>query len=108
MLAQQLKALAPYIRRYEEQIAELFSQHPDSPLFNNLPGAGDNLAPRLLSAFGSNRGRFSSPLEALTFFGLAPVNRTKRQKHLGPLSLGLPQILTPILPRIRQPLPSLL
>jgi transposase len=73
MLAQQLKALVPYIRRYEEQIAELFSQHPDSVLFNNLPGAGDHLAPRLLCAFGSNRERFSSSLEALTFFGVAPV-----------------------------------
>jgi transposase len=75
MFAQQLKALAPYIRLYEEQIAELFSQHPDSALFNNLPGAGDHLAPRLLSAFGSDRERFISPLEALTFFGIAPVTQ---------------------------------
>lgn len=73
MLAQQLKALAPYIRRYEEQIAELFSQHPDYELFNNLPGAGDHLAPRLLCAFGSKRERFASALEALSFFGVAPV-----------------------------------
>jgi transposase len=46
MLAQQLKVLAPYLTRYEEQIAQLFTQHPDSALFNNLPGAGANLAPR--------------------------------------------------------------
>ena len=54
-------------------IAQLFAQHPDSVLFDNLPGAGDQLAPRLLSAFGSDRDRFQSPLEAVTFFGVAPV-----------------------------------
>jgi transposase len=73
MLAHQLKDLAPYIARYEKQIAQLFAQHPDRVLFDNLPGAGDQLAPRLLSAFGSDRDRFQSPLEAVTFFGIAPV-----------------------------------
>jgi len=73
MLARQLQALAPYIRQYDEQIAQLFSQHPDRVLFDNLPGAGDALAPRLLSAFGSNRDRFDNVLEPLSFFGLAPV-----------------------------------
>jgi transposase len=73
MLAHQLKDLAPYIARYEKQIAQLFAQHPDSSLFDNLPGAGDCLAPRLLSAFGSDRDRFQSPLEVLTFFGVAPI-----------------------------------
>jgi transposase len=73
MLARQLKDLAPYIGRYEKQIAQLFAQHPDKDLFDNLPGAGDQLAPRLLSAFGSDRDRFQSHLEALTFFGIAPI-----------------------------------
>ena len=73
MLAHQLKDLAPYIARYEKQIAQLFAQHPDRVLFDNLPGAGEQLAPRLLSAFGSDRDRFQSPLEAVTFFGIAPV-----------------------------------
>jgi transposase len=73
MLARQLKDLAPYIARYEQQIAQLFAQHPDSALFDNLPGAGDCLAPRLLSAFGSDRERFQSSLEAVSFFGVAPV-----------------------------------
>lgn len=73
MLAQQLKALAPYIVLYEKEIAQLFAQHPDSALFNSLPGAGEALGPRLLSAFGSDRDRFTSPLEALSFFGIAPI-----------------------------------
>ena len=73
MLARQLKDLAPYIARYEKQIEQLFSQHPDRGLFKNLPGAGEQLAPRLLSAFGSDRDRFPSAVEALTFFGVAPI-----------------------------------
>jgi transposase len=73
MLAGQLKDLAPYIARYEKQIEQLFAQHPDRGLFDNLPGAGRQLAPRLLSAFGSDRAHFSSALEALTFFGVAPL-----------------------------------
>jgi transposase len=73
MLARQLKELAPYIARYEKLIAQLFAQHPDSALFNNLPGAGDQLAPRLLTAFGSDRERLQSSLEAVSFFGIAPV-----------------------------------
>jgi transposase len=73
MLAQQLKNLAPFIALYDQLISELFDSHPDSALFNNLPGAGKQLAPRLLTAFGSDRERFQCPLEALTFFGLAPI-----------------------------------
>jgi transposase len=73
MLAQQLKTLLPYIAIYEKQIAQLFGSHPDSFLFSDLPGAGPALGPRLLTAFGSDRDRFSSSTEAATTFGLAPI-----------------------------------
>ena len=72
-LLEQLKSLVPFIALYDRLISELFDSHPDSALFNNLPGAGKQLAPRLLTAFGSHRERFQSSLDALTFFGLAPV-----------------------------------
>ena len=81
MLAQQLKALVPYIARYEKEIAHLFEGHPDSALFNNLPGAGPTLGPRLLTAFGTDRERFQSPLEAVTFFGVAPVTEQSGQSQ---------------------------
>jgi transposase len=73
MLAQQLKALGPYITRYEKEIAQLFDRHPHSASFHNLPGAGPTLGPRLLAAFGTDRERFQSASEAVTFFGVAPV-----------------------------------
>jgi transposase len=73
MLAQQLKSLLPYIAIYEKQIAELFGSHPDHFLFSDLPGAGPALGPRLLSAFGTDRDRFSTAAEASTTFGIAPI-----------------------------------
>jgi transposase len=73
LLAQQLKSLLPYIALYEKQIAQLFGSHPDGFLFSDLPGAGPALGPRLLTAFGSNRDRFSSSTEAATTFGIAPI-----------------------------------
>jgi transposase len=93
MLARQLQALAPYIRQYDEQIAQLFSQHPDRVLFDNLPGAGDALAPRLLSAFGSNRERFDNVLEPLSFFGLAPVTERSGKTTLIHFRWACPKFL---------------
>ena len=58
MLAQQLKALAPYIGLYEKEIAQLFAQHPDSALFNNLPGAGEVLGRRVSQRFRLRSGAF--------------------------------------------------
>ena len=73
MLAQQLKSLLPFIAQYEKQIAELFGSHPDSFLFDNLPGAGPALAPRLLTAFGTDRDRYEDASDVSTLNGIAPV-----------------------------------
>lgn len=72
-LAAQLKALAAQIRDYERRISELFARHADAPLFEQLPGAGRALAPRLLAAFGSDRSRFASAAELQSYSGVAPV-----------------------------------
>ena len=73
LLAQQLKSLLPFIAEYEKRIAELFGSHPDSFLFDNLPGAGPALAPRLLTAFGRDRDRFEVASDVSTLNGIAPV-----------------------------------
>jgi transposase len=51
----------------------LFRQHPDHFIFDSLPGAGELLAPGLLSKFGDDRQRFptSGSLQALA--GTCPV-----------------------------------
>lgn len=73
MLVEQIQALNEGIEAYEERLRELFSQHPDAPLFESLPGAGANLAPRLLAAFGTDRDRFDDPAQMQQYSGIAPV-----------------------------------
>src|SRR6516162_5326332 len=80
MLARQLKALLPDIARYEQNIAELFAAHPNRFLFENLPGAGSALAPRLCSALGSDPDRWESAQEISTLDGIAPVRRASGKK----------------------------
>jgi transposase len=73
MLAKQLRTLHGSIAEYDQQIAQLFAQHPDAFLFDGLPGAGPALAPRLLSAFGTDRDRYPAPKDMQTYAGIAPV-----------------------------------
>ena len=53
-----------------------FDQHPDAELFRSVPGAGEVMAPRLLTAFGSDRTRFANAEAVSTFSGIAPVTRS--------------------------------
>lgn len=73
MLARQLLALRPAIAAFEQRIAELYAAHPDRAIFDSLPGAGPALGPRLLAAFGSDRGRFESAASIQQYSGIAPV-----------------------------------
>lgn len=68
-----LKTLGKHIAEHERQIQALFKEHPESPLFRELPGAGRNLAPRLLVAFGTDRTRYSCAADLQRYSGLAPV-----------------------------------
>ena len=72
-LVSQIPLLTQAIERYDQQIAALFDQHDDSTLFGSFPGAGASLAPRLLAAFGSDRGRFEFAAEMQQLAGIAPV-----------------------------------
>ena len=74
-LVSQIRALGKAIGDFELRIRQLMQQHPDAALFEEIPGAGDALAPRLLVAFGSDRERFSSALELQTLSGAAPVTK---------------------------------
>ena len=72
-LVSQIPLLTESIERYDQQIASLFDKHDDSTLFGSFPGAGASLAPRLLAAFGSDRGRFEFAAEMQQIAGIAPV-----------------------------------
>lgn len=73
MLAKQLRLLHGSIAEYERQIAALFRPHPDAFLFESLPGAGAVIAPRLLTAFGSDRSRHPTAQDMQAYAGIAPV-----------------------------------
>jgi transposase len=53
----------------------LFQQHPDQAIFASLPGAGDLLAPALLTKFGDDRRRFPAPASVQSLAGTCPVTQ---------------------------------
>jgi transposase len=73
MLVTQLRGLSEAIARYEQRQHQVFSQHADAPIFQSFPGAGLVLAPRLLTAFGTDRSQFPSALNIQQYSGIAPV-----------------------------------
>jgi len=75
-----VQALLPLITALREGIAQLqdacekvFAAHPDAEIFGSFPGAGPALAPRLLVAFGSCRGRWNSVAEFQPYTGIPPI-----------------------------------
>jgi len=73
-LVKLLLALEIQLRDYRQEIERLFKEHPDHDLFGSLPGAGDKLAPRLLSELGSDRTLFESAQALQCYVGTAPVS----------------------------------
>jgi hypothetical protein len=74
-LAKQLCLLESQLNEYRDRIVDLFHDHPDSGCFGSLPGAGDKIAPRLLSEFGSNRQVFETAEAIQCYAGTAPVTK---------------------------------
>ena len=72
-LVGQLRQFNQVIKEFDHLIKELFKSHPDHFLFESLPGAGAQLAPRLLSLFGSDRSRWADAADIQKYSGIAPV-----------------------------------
>ena len=60
LYARLLLTLNEAVSEHDKKISDRLSKHPDSHIFTSLPGAGDVLAPRLLSVFGTDRDKFDS------------------------------------------------
>jgi transposase len=73
MVAGQLRLLDGTIREYDRKIKEIFSKHEDREIFENLPGAGASLAPRLLCGMGTDRERYDNSDDVQCTTGIAPV-----------------------------------
>lgn len=79
----QIRALNRSIKRYDQRIGELFKDHPDRFIFKSFPGAGKQLAPRLVAAFGTDRSRYAAAANVATYFGVAPViERSGKQEWI--------------------------
>lgn len=72
-LSKQILASLESEQQYEKKIQKLFGTHQDRKLFSSLPATGDNMAPRLLAAFGADRNKFGSASEFQCYSGVAPV-----------------------------------
>jgi len=80
-LSAQIALLLEQIAQFDRQIEERFKQLDDAPLFAALPGAGKQLAPRLLVAFGEDRTRFDGADAVSQYVGVAPVTERSGNKH---------------------------
>lgn len=72
-LIRSLALLRESIAELETEIRKVSRSHPDFPVFDSLPGAGEAMVPRLMAAFGTRRERFSSATDVQSFSGIAPV-----------------------------------
>jgi len=73
LLAELLLPMIQAKKRALEELQILFKAHPDHPIYNSLPGAGDLLAPSLLAKFGDDRKRFPTPTSVQALAGTSPV-----------------------------------
>jgi len=80
ILVDQLRVTLKAIDRFDAQIAEIAPTLPDYALFKSLPGAGTQLTPRLLVAFGEQRERFATAAEIQKYSGVAPVTERSGNK----------------------------
>ncbi len=80
LLCKELQLLLKTLEQFDQQIANVFQQHTDRPIFEAFPGAGPVLAPRLLASMGSERERFPQPGNLQCLSAVAPVTKQSGNK----------------------------
>lgn len=80
ILTTQLRSLILGIESLDDEIKVRYRQKQDRHIFDSLPGAGPQLAPRLLTAFGTDRKRFEKASDIQKMAGIAPVIERSGQK----------------------------
>ena len=71
-----LEIMRAGIATFDQQIAEIYRNHPDRAIMESFPGAGAALEPRLIAAVGSVRDRFDTANSMACFAGIAPVKES--------------------------------
>ncbi len=80
VLISQLKPLIEGVAMLDKQIKQRYHRLDDRVIFDSFPGAGIQLAPRLLVAFGENRDRYNGADEVQKITGIAPVTEQSGTK----------------------------
>lgn len=88
-----IQTLNPIIDDYDQRITQLFNSHPEAYLFEQLPGAGAVVAPRLLAFFGTDRSRYANAANVQTFSGVAPVTKSSGKTRVVYFRQACPKFL---------------
>lgn len=81
ILVEQLRLIFDAIEQFDNEIDHIAKEHDDYSLFHSLPGAGSNLTPRLMVAFGEQRERYHNAAELQQYAGVAPVTEQSGKKR---------------------------
>ncbi|MHC8411449.1 IS110 family RNA-guided transposase [Pseudomonas sp. Hz4] len=81
-LVSQLKGVITAIKDFDREIEKTANTLADYRLFKALPGAGQQLAPRLMVAFGEQRDRFKDASAVQRYAGIAPVTERSGKKKV--------------------------
>lgn len=80
VLISQLTLLIEGIAMLDKQIKQRYHKLDDRVIFDSFPGAGPQLAPRLLVAFGEDRNRYNDANDVQKYVGIAPVTEQSGKK----------------------------
>ncbi len=80
-LVAQLRATLNAVERFSQEIDKRARAHPDFAIFDSFPGAGPVFAPRLLTAFGEQRERYTTSADVQKYSGIAPVTARSGNLH---------------------------
>ncbi len=92
-IVDQLRSVLLSLRIFDNEIKKLFSSHKDHYIFSALPGAGEKYAPRLLTAFGTDRDRWASSDDIIKYGGIAPVLEKSGKKMWVHWRWGCPKFI---------------
>ena len=80
LLVRQLRLLIEAVDTLNKEIKTRYSKQKDKYIFDSFPGAGPQISPRLLVAFGCDRNRYNTASELQQYAGVAPVLERSGQK----------------------------
>ena len=65
----------------EDELAQVFSSHPDTDIYRSLPGFGAVLSARVLGEFGDDPERYANPKARKNYAGTSPITRASGRSH---------------------------